>query len=91
MRYTEILACGGFLLADKPNDFDLLGFKNNKHLVLYKGMKDLKEKVKYYMDPKNNAERQKIANQGMKFVRENHSCKVRAQEFKKIINEELGI
>jgi len=89
MRYTEVLACGGFLLADKPNDFDLLGFENNKHLVLYKGMNDLKEKVHYYMNPKNNAERKRIANQGMKFVRKNHSCKKRASEFLDIIKEEL--
>lgn len=91
MRYTEVLACGGFLLADKPNDFELLGFEDNKHLVLYNGIKDLKNKVQYYMNPNHNAERQKIANQGMKFVRKNHSCKVRAQQFKKIIHEELGI
>jgi hypothetical protein len=91
MRYTEVLACGGFLLADKPDDFTLLGYENNKHLVLYDDIKDLKEKVKYYMNPKNNKERVKIAKKGMKFVRKNHSCKVRAQEFYDMITDELLI
>ncbi len=91
MRYTEVLACGGFLLVNKPDDLDLLGFKDGVHLVIYKDMNDLKNKVKYYMNPKNNKERKKIANQGMKFVRSNHSCKKRALEFYDIIKDELSI
>ena len=46
MRYTETLACGGFLLADKPEDLEFVGFVDGKHLVIYDTMQDLKDKVK---------------------------------------------
>lgn len=85
MRYTETLACGGFLLADKPADLELVGLKDGEHLIIYKDMKDLKEKALYYLDPKNEKERQKIAIQGMNFVRKNHSCEQRVKEMTKII------
>lgn len=89
MRYTETLACGGFMLADKPTDFNKLGFINGKHLVLYKDFKDLVKKAKYYM--KNDSEREAIALEGMNFVRKNHSCEVRVKEMMKTIQDKLGI
>lgn len=76
-------------MADKPEDFDELGYVDGKHLVLYKDVPDLKDKIPYYM--KNNAIREKIARQGMDFVRENHSSKIRVQQFTDIIQRELGI
>lgn len=89
LRYTETLACGGFLLADKPDDFDLLGFKDGVHLILYKDHKDLVEKVKYYMA--HDKERKVIENAGMKFVRNNHSCKIRVKQMTEIMRKELGV
>jgi len=91
MRYTETLGCGGFLMADKPDDLDLLGLADEKHLVIYKNLDDLVDKAKYYLNPKNESKRHKIAMQGMEFVREHHSCERRVQEMTKIIKEELGI
>lgn len=89
MRYTETLACGGFLLADKPEDLELLGYVDGKHLVIYKDMNDLKSKILYYL--KNSSAREKIAKIGMEHVRKNHSCEVRAKEFTKIVKDELNI
>jgi len=89
MRYTETLACGGFLLANEPEDLKYLGFKDGKHLVIYNGINDFKEKVKFYM--KNDSSREAICKQGMKFVRKNHSCKVRVQQMTDIIKSELQI
>lgn len=91
MRYTETLSCGGFLLADEPEDLTFLGYKDGEHLVIYKDLDDLVDKAKYYLDPKNEKERAKIAKQGMDFVRKNHSCKVRAQQFTELVRKELGI
>lgn len=91
MRYTETLSCGGFLLADKPEDLELVGLVNKKHLVIYKDLKDLVDKAKFYLDPKNEKQRSKIALQGMEFVRKNHSCEQRVKEMTKIIKDELGI
>ncbi len=89
MRYTETLACGGFLLADRPDDLDLIGLEDGKHLVLYKDLKDLRGKCKYYM--KNDKVRNRIRIAGMNHVRKNHSCKVRVKQMTNAINERLGI
>lgn len=89
MRYTETLACGGFLLADEPEEMDLLGYKDKVHFVVYNDIKDLKKKIEYYM--KNDEERKKIEINGMNFVRKNHSCKRRILQMTKIIKKDLGI
>jgi hypothetical protein len=89
MKYTEVLSCGTFLLADKPADFEILGFKDGEHLVLYNDMNDLVEKVNYYLaHPK---QRVKIERQGMKFVRETHNNTVRMNYQIDIIKKELRI
>lgn len=89
MKYTEVLSCGTFLLADRPEDFDYLNFKDGEHLVLYSNMKDLSDKVKYFLEhPK---EREMIASKGMEFVRKNHSNKTRMEYQIEIIQKELGI
>jgi len=87
MRYTETLACGGFLLADRPKDLDKLGFVDGKHLVLYKNLKDLKSKIKYYLN--HGKEREEIAKNGMNYVRANHSCERRVKEMTDIIKKEF--
>jgi spore maturation protein CgeB len=77
MKFTEFTSCGSFVLCDKPADFDQLGFKDGYHLVLYSGMRDLEEKIRYYL--KNEKEREIIAKNGMKFVRRNHNNTIRAK------------
>jgi len=89
MRYTETLASGGFLLTDKPGDLDILGYVDKRHLVVYKDFRDFQDKIRYYL--KNDKERNKIAKQGMNFVRTNHSCKRRVEEFTQILNKEFGL
>ena len=89
MRYTETLACGGFLLADEPDDLEYVGLENGKHLVIYKGIKDFKKKVQYYMS--HDTERKKIEKTGMNFVRKNHSCQVRVKEMMNFIKEKTGV
>jgi len=86
-RYTETLACGTLLLADRPDDLAKLGFVNGKHLVIYTTLKHLKSKIKYYL--RNEKEREKIAQAGEDFVRENHSCEKRVQEMMKVIKTAL--
>ena len=89
MRYTETLACGGFLLADRPKDLDRLGFVDGKHLVIYDGLDDFKDKVIYYLKPENEKEREEIAKNGMDYVRANHSCEIRVKEMTDIIKKEF--
>lgn len=89
MKYSEILACGTLFLTDKPRDFEKEGFVDGKHLVLYENLEDLENKIKYYLE--HDAEREQIAKQGMKFVRENHNCAVRVKQFTEIVRKEFNI
>jgi len=86
-RFTETLACGTFLLSDKPGDFDYLGYQDRKHLVLYKDLSDLENKIHYFL--KHEEERESIAKTGMDFVRKHHSSEVRVKEFTKVMEEEI--
>jgi len=64
-RIYKILGAKGFLLSD-----DWIGreeqFRNGKDLVIYKDVKDLNEKIDYYL--KNEKEREQIAFNGYKTV-----------------------
>jgi len=83
-KYTEVMACGTFLLTDKPEDLERCGYRDGEHLVLYKNdFSDLEDKIKYFL--KNEKEREEIAKNGMEFVRKNHSSEVRVKEFAEII------
>jgi len=89
MKFSEVLGCGTFFLTDKPRDFEKEGFIDGKHLVLYENLKDLEDKIKYYLE--HDVERERIAKQGMEFVRENHSCAVRVKQFTEIVKKEFNI
>ncbi len=89
MKYTEAMACGAMVLADEPEDLDVQGFKRDQHLVLYDGVADLKQKIKYYLS--HNAERNTIAKNGHNFVLNKHSCTKRVKQFTKIVKRELNI
>ena len=85
MKFTEFTACGTFVLSDKPADFKQLGFEDGKHLVLYKDLEDLKNKIRYYL--KHDKERETIAGQGMNFTRKFHNNTIRIQQFTDLVKE----
>ena len=89
MKYSEVLACGTLFLTDKPKDLEEEGFVDGKHLVLYDNLKDLEDKIGYYLE--HDKERIQIAQQGMEFVRENHSCAVRVKQFTDVVQKEFNI
>ena len=89
MKFTEFTSCGSFVLSDKPADMEELGFKDGEHLVIYKDIKDLGKKIKYYLQ--NEKEREIIAKQGMAFTRKNHNNTIRVKQMFEIINKELGV
>jgi len=87
MKFTEILACGTFLITEEAEDMKAAGFEPGKHLVVFKNMNDLKSKINYFL--KHDKDRKIIAKRGMKFVRANHSNKVRVQQFIDKVREEI--
>jgi spore maturation protein CgeB len=76
-RVTETLACGSFLLTSYCDDLAKFGYKNEEHLVTFHNMEDFEDKVHYFL--KNDEEREEIAENGMKFVRDNYSNKKRVE------------
>jgi len=87
MAWTEILACGTFLLGSKVDDLDLLGLKDGKHFVMYRSLKDMEKKIWYYLE--HEKERERIAEQGMEFIRRKHNNKQRVKDFIQIIEQEV--
>jgi len=69
--------------------FDEQGFVDGEHLVLYDGIQDLKEKVFYYLDYDHEAERERIAASGMKFVQSRHTNRLRVKYLSHIIESNL--
>jgi spore maturation protein CgeB len=85
MKFTEFMACGTFVLSDRPADFDRLKFIDGEHLVLYKDLKDLKNKIEYFLS--HNKKREKIAVNGMNHVRKFHNNNIRVKQFTSILEE----
>jgi len=84
-KILEAASCGCLVLTDKPAD--TLGFEDRKHFVLYDGMDDLADKVRYYLG--NESKRLQIAQAGQKLTHEKHSVSVRVREMSKIMEEVL--
>lgn len=74
-RVFEVLAAGGFLLTDEREDLSSL-FQKSKHLETYKGTDDLIDKINFYLNNLNIAQR--IAQLGKLEVIENHTFGARA-------------
>lgn len=83
-RTFETLGCKTFLLTNKTENLDKL-FVIGEHLDIYTTKQDLLDKVKYYLS--NDYIRNKIAENGYNYVRENHTYVNRAKDVVRIINE----
>lgn len=81
-RIFQAMAAGGCLLLHQyvPGLEELTGLKHNIHYVVWVDHQDLKEKLRYYLHPDNEAERLYIADAGTAFVREHHSFDARVKE-----------
>ena len=86
-KCTETMACGTLLLTDKCIDMESLGYVDGEHLVIYDGMDDLEEKIRYY--PKHEDERNEIAKKGMRFVREIYSNDRIIERFTEMVTEDI--
>ena len=87
LRMTEIPACGTLLISDECECLKELGFKNRENIVLYETINHLRKRVDYYL--KHEKERERIALNGMKLVREHHSNRERVKQFTKIVQSTL--
>ena len=76
-KLFEALACGAFVLVDRQKDAERL-FKDGEHVVYFDDDKDLKEKVSYYLAHAEH--RRRIAEQGLRCVREYHRYQDRIKQ-----------
>lgn len=77
IKYFEVLACNSLLLAPTFNELEDLGFIPGYHFVAI-DENNFKEKAAYYLS--HESERQTIATQGYRFIRQHHSLKQRTKE-----------
>ena len=75
-RVFEVLASGGFLLSDEREDLGKY-FEISKDLEIYKNTADLIDKINFYLNNLNIA--QKIAQLGKSKVTANHTFSARAK------------
>ncbi len=74
MRWFEVMGCKGFLLTNSvPSGSDL--FKPGVHYATFGSLKEMDEKIDYYLD--HPEEREKIAEAGYKEVQAKHTFKHR--------------
>jgi 2-polyprenyl-3-methyl-5-hydroxy-6-metoxy-1,4-benzoquinol methylase len=84
MRVFEAMASGSLLLTDEAKGSGLIElFQDRKHLVIYRDEKELLELTDYYL--RNDDERERIAEEGMREVLNRHTYKHRISEMLSII------
>ncbi len=84
MRLFETLSTGSFLLTNYLPTLDKL-FKDGKHLVTYKTLDEMVEKIKYYLE--HDKEREKIAKTGYEEFIKKHKYSDRIQTVLRIIEK----
>jgi spore maturation protein CgeB len=69
-RVFDIMAAGGFVISNYQLEIEEL-FEIGKEIVVYDTLKDLKEKIRYYLE--HEEEREQIAYNGYLKVKNTHS------------------
>jgi spore maturation protein CgeB len=83
-KVYEALACRSFVLVDRQLDVFSL-FEDDRHLVGFDDVTDLKKKIRYYL--KHPEERERISDAGCKAVLEGHTYRHRISEMLSILKE----
>ncbi|MBR6663201.1 MAG: glycosyltransferase, partial [Alphaproteobacteria bacterium] len=83
-RIFDASASGALVISDYMKEIeDVYG----DSVVMWKTKEELIEKVKYYLDPKNENERKEKANRAREITLKNFTNQIIAQKFRKIIDE----
>ncbi|WP_308636872.1 glycosyltransferase [Paenibacillus silvisoli] len=79
-KYVEVPASRTLLLAPANEDLIELGFIPGTHFISITA-DDYEEKIRFWLDPRNETAASRIACAGYEFVHENHTTSARAVEF----------
>jgi len=87
MRFFEVLACRALLLTNWVEDCRIedLGFKNGRHLVMYRSKRHLFKLIDYYL--KHTDEAEVIAQAGYEMVLERHTYRHRVEKILELMGE----
>ena len=88
-KFFEACAGGAMLLTERAEDMERLGFIDGVNCVIFEGMKQMLEKIQYYLS--RDDLRSQIAKRGQELVRQQHSLVKRIQDFSGILEEEFGL
>lgn len=90
-RPFEAMAAGGALLMQQFfKGYKRLGFLDGEHLVVWHGLQDLIDKIRYWLRPEQEERRRAIALAGQQFCLEHHSFDVRVRELLEMIDQIKG-
>jgi spore maturation protein CgeB len=85
MRDFEVTGCGAFLLTDYARSLETM-FKPGEEIVCYESIKDMKDKVKFYLS--HPQKREEIARKGYLRAYRDHTYTSRMKELISFIGEE---
>ncbi len=83
-RTFEIPACGGFQITSH-RDAVIELFEPGKEIITYHNLKDLIDKIEYYLNPENENERLQIAEAGYQRAMKEHSYQHRINKILELI------
>lgn len=83
MRIFDIMACGGFVLAEYSKELSNI-FEIGKQVETYSTLDELVSKAKYYLD--HESEALEIAKRGRDEVRKNHTISARVKHMLKNVH-----
>jgi len=87
-RLFQALRAGIFMLQQHiPQMENLMGFVDGKHFVCWDKIEEVPDLIRYWLDPKRDKERKEIAENGKRFVIQNHSFDKRANELVGLIEK----
>ena len=75
MRVINVMACGGFLIAEHSDSIEEL-FEVGKEVETYRTIDELESKVAHFLA--HPGEAREIAQRGLAAVRERHTMRIRA-------------
>jgi spore maturation protein CgeB len=88
LKYFEALSCGALLLAPGSTELEQLGFKDGETFVEVNETNFL-QKATYYLS--HDQERNRITENGLKFIQERHTTEVRAKQLITHIRRIIGL
>ena len=87
-RLFQSLAAGGALvLQQRFKGLDKLGLAHGRHLIVWREVQDLLEKIRYWLRPENDECRRAVAAAGQEFCLRHHSFDVRVIELLRMLRE----